>query len=141
MISLNAEEHSEEEPEAGDVVIEDLGALLLLEQVGGEQPELHDHPCQPGRDFTLQETETALKKKESVKERRIKCITFASEAFPWSSRCFMEMGAGEYLPSRVHCTPCFLSFAFNEKQLNANVTSNLYLLAIFVQLVEGVSVK
>lgn len=141
MISLNAEEHSEEEPEAGDVVVEDLGALLLLEQVGGEQPELHDHPCQPGRDFTLQETETALKKKESVKERRIKCITFASEAFPWSSRCFMEMGAGEYLPSRVHCTPCFLSFAFNEKQLNANVTSNLYLLAIFVQLVEGVSVK
>ena len=60
--SFYAEEYSVEEPETGDVVVEHLGALLLLEQVGGEQPELHDHPCQPGRDFTLQEKETALKK-------------------------------------------------------------------------------
>ena len=62
VISLCAEKYSVEEPEACDVVVEHLGALLLLQQVGGKQPQLHDHPCQPGWDFTLQEKETALKK-------------------------------------------------------------------------------
>ena len=53
-------EHSVGEPEAGNVVVEHLGALLLLEQVGGQQPQLHDHPSQSGRDFPFQEKETAL---------------------------------------------------------------------------------
>ena len=47
--------------------------------------------------------------KKSAQDWTIECITLASEAFPWSSRCFMEMGAGEYLPSRVHGR--LLSFA------------------------------
>ena len=59
VLQKNAE-HSDEEPEAGDVVVEHLGALLLLQQVGGEQPELHDHSRKSGRDFPLQEKETAL---------------------------------------------------------------------------------
>ena len=69
MISLHAEVCSEEEPEAGDVVVEHLGALLLLEKVGGQQPQLHDHPRQSGRDFTLQEKETALKKRVQKSEQ------------------------------------------------------------------------
>ena len=60
MLQKNAEHSSDEEPEAGDVVVEHLGALLLLQQVGGEQPELHDHSRKSGRDFPLQEKETAL---------------------------------------------------------------------------------
>lgn len=43
--------------EAGDVVCEDLLALLLAEQRLGQQPQLHDHVGQPGRDLLLQEGE------------------------------------------------------------------------------------
>ena len=47
-------------PEAGDIVVEHLRALLLLEQVRGQKSQLHDHPCQPCGDFSLQEEETSL---------------------------------------------------------------------------------
>ena len=43
--------------EAGDVVCENLLALLLAEQRLGQQPQLHDHVGQPGRDLLLQEGE------------------------------------------------------------------------------------
>ena len=58
----NTEIGDYKEPEAGDVVVENLGALLLLEQVGGEQPQLHDHTSETGRNLPLQEKETALRR-------------------------------------------------------------------------------
>ena len=101
----NTEIGDYKEPEAGDVVVENLGALLLLEQVGGEQPQLHDHTGETGRDLPLQEKETALR--GDGEEARESVVTFASEAFPWSSRCLMEIGAGEYLSNKVHCVHYF----------------------------------
>ena len=62
VISLCAEKYSVEEPEACDVVVEHLCALLLLQQVGGKQPQLHDHTRETSRDLPLQEKETALRR-------------------------------------------------------------------------------
>ena len=108
----NTEIGDYKEPEAGDVVVENLGALLLLEQVGGEQPQLHDHTGETGRDLPLQEKETALRGNgqdwgEMDNLARESVVTFASEAFPWSSRCLMEIGAGEYLSNKAHCVHYF----------------------------------
>ena len=46
MVNTN---HDEVVPEAGDVVVKDLCALLLLEEVRGKEAELHDHVRQSER--------------------------------------------------------------------------------------------
>ena len=42
-------------PEAADIIVQDLRALLLLLEICGEELELHDHVGQPGGDLLLEE--------------------------------------------------------------------------------------
>ena len=42
-------------PEAADIIVQDLRALLLLLEICGEELELHDHVGQPRGDLLLEE--------------------------------------------------------------------------------------